>query len=120
MLTFGDADYLAIFQHVFMPIAYEFNPDLVIVSAGFDAVKGDPLGKKMLVTPQLYGHLISMLRGLAGGKIVLALEGGYGLKTTSACVVECMRVLQNQKPSQLPPKSPSSVVLYIIKRVIEV
>ena len=39
----GDAEYIAAFQQVIMPIAYEFCPDLVIVSAGFDAARGDPL-----------------------------------------------------------------------------
>ena len=41
----GNGDYLAAFEHVLVPIAKEFNPDLVIVSAGFDAAQGDPVGK---------------------------------------------------------------------------
>src|SRR5690606_33233924 len=41
----GDAEILSIFYHILLPIALEFNPQLVLVSAGFDAVKGDPLGK---------------------------------------------------------------------------
>lgn len=40
----GNGDYLAAFQHVLLPIAYEFNPSLIIVSAGFDAAVGDPIG----------------------------------------------------------------------------
>lgn len=40
----GNGDYLSAFQHLILPIAYEFAPDLVIVSAGFDAAEGDPLG----------------------------------------------------------------------------
>lgn len=40
----GDEDYVAAFQHVVLPIASEFKPDLTIVSAGFDAAEGDPLG----------------------------------------------------------------------------
>jgi len=40
----GDGDYLAAFHHVVLPIASEFAPDLLIVSAGFDAAEGDPLG----------------------------------------------------------------------------
>lgn len=42
----GDTEYLAAFLNVVMPIAYEYNPELVFVSAGFDAAKGDPLGGK--------------------------------------------------------------------------
>ncbi len=40
----GDSEYLAAFQQVVMPIAYQFNPQLVLVAAGFDAAQGDPLG----------------------------------------------------------------------------
>jgi hypothetical protein len=120
LLTFGDADYISIFTHIFMPIAYEFNPDLVIVSAGFDAVKGDPLGRRMQVTPALYGHLTAMLKSLAGGKLVMALEGGYGLDTTPLCVKECLKVLHGEKPSPLSPKNTSFATFTIIKKVMEV
>lgn len=85
-----------------MPIAYEFNPDLVIsksfffsfyrsqqfskrhkktdnlpnsVSAGFDAADGDLLGQ-CHVTPAAYGHMTHMLSSLADGKLVVALEVG--------------------------------------------
>ncbi|EPS65757.1 hypothetical protein M569_09020, partial [Genlisea aurea] len=40
----GDNDYIFAFQHVVLPIASEFNPDMTIISAGFDAARGDPLG----------------------------------------------------------------------------
>lgn len=40
----GNGDYMSAFQHLILPIAYEFAPDVVIVSAGFDAAEGDPLG----------------------------------------------------------------------------
>lgn len=40
----GDAEYIAAFQQIIMPIAYQFNPELILVSAGFDACIGDPLG----------------------------------------------------------------------------
>ncbi len=39
----GDAEYIAAFLHVIMPVAYQFNPDLVLVSAGYDAAINDPL-----------------------------------------------------------------------------
>lgn len=40
----GDAEYIAAFQQIIMPIAYQFNPELILISAGFDACIGDPLG----------------------------------------------------------------------------
>lgn len=40
----GDAEYISVMQNIILPIAYEFCPELVLVSAGFDAAVGDPLG----------------------------------------------------------------------------
>jgi len=42
----GSPEYVAAFHHIVLPIAYQFNPELVLVSAGFDAAVGDPLGGK--------------------------------------------------------------------------
>lgn len=47
----GNGDYMAAFQHVLLPIAYEFNPTLIIVSAGFDAAIGDPIGGYASLVP---------------------------------------------------------------------
>lgn len=58
-----------------MPIAREFAPELVLVSAGFDAAVGDPLGEYLL-TPAVYAHMTRLLCSLANGKVVFALEGG--------------------------------------------
>jgi histone deacetylase 6 len=40
----GNGDYMAAFSHVIIPIAHEYSPDLIIISAGFDASAGDPIG----------------------------------------------------------------------------
>jgi len=68
-----DGDYMFAFQSVVMPIAMEFNPDLVIVSAGFDAAAGDTIGGCM-VSPAGYAHMTHMLMSLSGGKLVVCLE----------------------------------------------
>ena len=70
----GDADYLLAFHHLVMPIATHFSPDLVIVSAGFDSARGDPLGG-CDITPVGYAHMTAMLRSLANGRIAVCLEG---------------------------------------------
>lgn len=62
-----------------LPIAYEFAPSLIIVSAGFDAAAGDPLGG-CLVTPACFGHMTALLAPVA--PLVLLLEGGYNLAAT--------------------------------------
>ncbi|KIR69589.1 histone deacetylase 6/10 [Cryptococcus bacillisporus CA1873] len=97
---FGDADYIYAFQRIIMPIAYEFNPDLVIISAGFDAADGDMLGQ-CHVTPAAYGHMTHMLSSLAGGKLVVALEGGYNLRAISDSALAVARVLLGEIPPEL-------------------
>ncbi|PNH00299.1 Histone deacetylase 6, partial [Tetrabaena socialis] len=94
-----DADMLAAFRHVILPVASEFRPDLVIVSAGFDAVEGDPLGG-CCVSPAAFGHFTALLAALAPS--VLLLEGGYNLTATAAATEACMRVLLGEAPTPLP------------------
>jgi len=53
---FGDADYLYAWEKVLLPLAKAFQPELTVISAGFDAARGDPLGGCDL-TPQGYAHL---------------------------------------------------------------
>uniref|UniRef100_A0A914UW51 Histone deacetylase domain-containing protein n=1 Tax=Plectus sambesii TaxID=2011161 RepID=A0A914UW51_9BILA len=65
----GDREYMAAFAKIVMPIAYEFAPELVFVSAGFDAAMGDPLGRYLL-TPSGYSCMTHLLSGLANGKVV--------------------------------------------------
>ncbi|BGP49310.1 Histone deacetylase hda1 [Rhodotorula kratochvilovae] len=97
----GDADYLYAFQRIVMPIAYEFAPDLVIVSAGFDAAKGDELGK-MLVSPDGYAHMTHMLSSLAGGKVLVALEGGYNVNAIAESAHACVKVLVGDELPVMP------------------
>lgn len=93
----GDADYLAVWDHILLPVAKEFGPDIIIISAGFDAAAGDPLGG-CCVTPYGYSVMLKKLMDFAQGKIVLALEGGYNLDSISNSVLACMNVLLEDKP----------------------
>uniref|UniRef100_A0A3Q3WE58 Protein deacetylase HDAC6 n=1 Tax=Mola mola TaxID=94237 RepID=A0A3Q3WE58_MOLML len=115
----GDSDYLAAFHHVVMPIAAEFNPDLVLVSAGFDAARGDPLGG-YLVTPEGYAHLTHLLMSLAGGRVLLILEGGYNLSSISDSMAMCTSMLLGDPPPPLmaPFPSPHHSAVATINEVI--
>jgi acetoin utilization deacetylase AcuC-like enzyme len=77
---FGDAEYLTVYDRILKPIAMEYRPELVLVSAGFDPYIKDPLGG-MNVTGAGFGALASLVRAIAeqtcGGKVLLTLEGGY-------------------------------------------
>ncbi|KAH9171987.1 histone deacetylase complex protein [Lactarius sanguifluus] len=103
-----DGDYLHAFQQIVMPIATEFAPELVIISAGFDAADGDILGE-CCVTPAGYAHMTYMLSTLAGGKIVAALEGGYTLESISNCALAVGRMLLGEAPPELPTLVASEV-----------
>jgi acetoin utilization deacetylase AcuC-like enzyme len=79
---YGDQGYAAIFEHIVWPAAARFRPQLILVSAGFDAHWNDPLAM-MRLSLAGYAHLtrelIHMAHILCEGKIVFALEGGYNL-----------------------------------------
>lgn len=78
----GDAGYLYALNTILVPIAAEFQPEFVLVSAGFDAHTADPLAS-MHVTSRGYGLFTDVIMAIAkkscGGRVVLTLEGGYNL-----------------------------------------
>jgi acetoin utilization deacetylase AcuC-like enzyme len=86
---FGDDEWTAAFRRVVEPIAHRFEPQLVLVSAGFDAHANDPLGG-MRVTERGFAamadSLLSIAREHAQGHLIALLEGGYDLAALSACV----------------------------------
>ena len=92
----GDADYLCIFERILAPIADRFEPEFILVSAGFDIAAGDPLGG-MAVTPAGFGLLTSSLMAMAertaAGRLALVLEGGYDLAALRDGVREVLKAL---------------------------
>lgn len=85
-------EYILAFQSIIMPIAYEYQPELVLVSAGFDAAIGDPLGG-CKVTPEAYGYFTHWLTSLAAGRIILCLEGGYNVNSIAFAMTMCTKAL---------------------------
>ncbi|XP_032775270.1 polyamine deacetylase HDAC10 isoform X2 [Rattus rattus] len=97
----GNADYLAAFLHVLLPLAFEFDPELVLVSAGFDSAIGDPEGQ-MQATPECFAHLTQLLQVLAGGRICAVLEGGYHLESLAQSVCMMVQTLLGDPTPPLP------------------
>jgi acetoin utilization deacetylase AcuC-like enzyme len=85
----GDDEYRAVFQKTLVPAADAFKPEFVIISAGFDAHKDDPLAG-MGLTEAGYAELTEIVAGIAKrhakGRILSSLEGGYNLAALSASV----------------------------------
>jgi acetoin utilization deacetylase AcuC-like enzyme len=80
----GDADYLHAFDELVTPAVRAFEPDLVLVSAGFDAHVDDPLAS-MLVTPEGFRELAARSAAL-GPRVAAVLEGGYDPRTLPTLV----------------------------------
>jgi acetoin utilization deacetylase AcuC-like enzyme len=92
----GDREYLDAFENKLRPAALAFGPDLVLVSAGFDAHENDTLGS-MRVTTAGFGRLTQVVKEIAeqccDGHLVSVLEGGYGLDGLATAVETHLRVL---------------------------
>ncbi|PIO38101.1 hypothetical protein AB205_0063270 [Aquarana catesbeiana] len=121
----GDAEYLAAFRTVVLPIAREFSPDVVLVSAGFDAVEGhpSPLGGYN-VSAKCFGYLTKQLMELAAGRVVLALEGGHDLTAICDASESCVSALLG---NELEPISesvlqqrPNSNAVNSLEKVIQI
>jgi len=114
----GDADHLAAFDRVLLPAARRFDPDFVLVSAGFDAARGDLLGEQ-LISPEGYAAMTARLSTLAGGRVVLALEGGYELNAIAASAAACLRVLLGDASPEEEFGEISIEAKQALRRVIE-
>jgi acetoin utilization deacetylase AcuC-like enzyme len=96
----GDRGYRTVFEEVVVPLGDAWRPELVLVSAGYDAHHRDPLGGMRLTSPG-FADLTRLLREGAmrwcGGKIAFVLEGGYDLDGLSASVVRTLEVLSGEQ-----------------------
>jgi acetoin utilization deacetylase AcuC-like enzyme len=104
----GDAEYLTAFDAIVAPVLREFRPEIILVSAGFDAHAADPLGG-MQVTTRGFVGLAERVRAVADdlcdGRLVLLLEGGYDLEALGASVAAIVELLSTPEP---PPISLAS------------
>lgn len=93
----GDKEYLEIFNHLLRPSLKAYKPDAIIISAGFDAHRDDPLAG-MNLTDEGYKALTRVVKEIAGehaqGRVLSCLEGGYNLAALAASVEGHLRVLQ--------------------------
>jgi acetoin utilization deacetylase AcuC-like enzyme len=98
----GDYFYTRIYEDLVAPILVEFDPDLILVSGGFDAHKDDPLGG-MEVSEEGFAYITHTLNKVAlktaGGRILYLLEGGYSLSGLSQSVLSSIQIsLDGRQP----------------------
>src|SRR5690606_18701981 len=92
----GDEGYALVWAEVLAPIVRRFQPELVLLSAGFDAHWRDPLAA-MRLTLNGYAHLAEEIRRLAdevGAPVAVVLEGGYDLDAVALGMLTTLRALQ--------------------------
>jgi len=99
----ADAEYLQVFQDVVVPAAEKFKPEWILVSAGFDPHRRDPLGG-MGVSEEGFAamarKLLTLAERFADARIALLLEGGYDLAGLRNSVAAVLNELQAQKASE--------------------
>ncbi len=119
---FGDAEYINVYSRILKPIALEYRPEIILVSAGFDPFVQDPLGG-MKVTGDGFGALAGIVQDIArktcSGRILITLEGGYnpeGLRNGVRAVLLTLIEKQNS-PSVLTPSPAAEQVIERIAKV---
>ena len=123
---YGDCEYVYLYENVLRPIAEDFSPQLVLVSAGFDIYMGDPLGG-MRVSPDGFSAICRVIMNIAerccNGRLVITLEGGYNLEGLRNSVREVLKELMEQKISPVEEfisradRSMTDPVCEMVKRI---
>ena len=102
----GDQGYLEAFQKVLAPLARRFKPELILLSAGYDAHWMDPLASMGLSISgymALVQELLSLADELCQGRLVCVLEGGYNLQVLSHSVLSTFQVLRGEATAPSDP-----------------
>jgi acetoin utilization deacetylase AcuC-like enzyme len=119
----GDAEYVGVMQRVLAPALRGFRPELILVSAGFDAHRDDPLAA-MELSGSGYAALATIVRALAeelcGGRVAFVLEGGYapsGLREGVAAVLASALAERAELPPVVPAP-PGGTLARVVERVV--
>lgn len=106
----GDEGYMKVFEEILGPAARRFDPELIILSAGFDGHWQDPLANIQLSITG-YARQVQFVMDLAAelceGKLVCALEGGYNLTVLPHCILTTLRLLSGSPAGISDPFGPA-------------
>jgi acetoin utilization deacetylase AcuC-like enzyme len=120
----GDADYAHVFEEIVLPVARKWKPEIILVSAGFDIHRSDPLGG-MTVTESGFTKMTKLLMDAANesceGKILFVLEGGYDLSgLTNSAKAVILQLCETPLYVQEFEKTPSSTAQKTVEQVKQV
>ena len=124
----GDAGYLAALRQVLTPLAHDFAPDVIFLSAGFDGHWLDPLSEHRLSVAgyaRLVEELLALADALCRGRLVCTLEGGYHLDALPHCVLSTLRALCGDEAGvsdpfgavEARPEAAEQVLLAVMRRL---
>jgi acetoin utilization deacetylase AcuC-like enzyme len=105
----GGEEFMALVEHVIVPIARSFEPDLIVISAGYDAHRDDPLGSCRVETED-YGAMTATMRD-AGRELeaplLVCLEGGYSPTALAASVLATLEALEGDRAPSEADRAPA-------------
>ncbi len=107
----GDEAYRKAFEESFLPAARKFQPNFILISAGFDAHTRDPLAG-MNLTIEGFNYMqratLDLAKEQCGGKAASVLEGGYNLQALSECVSDHVKIMIETAAQAGRPEKPGS------------
>ncbi|MBN2284704.1 MAG: histone deacetylase [Deltaproteobacteria bacterium] len=124
----GDGEYVRIYRQILEPVAHAYRPDLVLLSAGFDIYRKDPLGGMNLSVPgfaSLTRILMNIADACCDGRFVITLEGGYNIDGQAQGVKAVLKEMRNDTMvsedflARLDNESDRRSIDPIIQKVIE-
>lgn len=111
----GNEGYRHVFEEVVLPLAQAFSPELLLISAGYDAHADDPLGGMELTASGFYTLTDLALKGHANPAVAV-LEGGYDLKSLSSSVLTTLSAMAGvRRPSPQPEPAPKEISYSVIR-----
>jgi len=114
----GDREYLRVFRDVLVPVGLEYKPELILVSAGFDAHREDPLGGMELSSAgyvAITAEILGLAREACGGKAVFVLEGGYNLLALQGSIASVLGIMSGG--SAEPAGDPGAAAEDLVKEL---
>lgn len=116
-----DKSYLRVFDEIVIPVMKEFRPELVFVSAGYDAHHSDPLGGMRLSTRCYYEIAKKLKLGTKAG-IIFGLEGGYNIDALANSVFATLAALfeLGEEPAETPLEENRNITSYVDSRIAAV